>query len=97
MQFQKDWDVGKDYEVRKQIGHGSYGNVCEAIHKPTGKKVAIKKILNMFQDEVDTKRMLREIHILRMLDNENIVKLYDILEPSDYKRFNSLFLVLEYA
>jgi len=71
--------------------------VCEAIHRPSGTKVAIKKILNLFQDEVDTKRMLREIHILRMLNNNNIVKLYDILEPTDYKKFDSLFLVLEYA
>jgi len=36
MQFQKEWDVGKDYEVKKLIGQGSYGNVAEAIHKPTG-------------------------------------------------------------
>ncbi len=41
--------------------------------------------------------MLREIHILRKLDNENIVKLYDIIEPSDLKRFNSLYLVLEHV
>lgn len=74
--------MGKEYEVKKQIGSGSYGNVCEAIHKATGQKVAIKKILNLFQDEVDSKRMLREIRILRKLNkNSNIVKLYDILEP----------------
>ncbi len=41
--------------------------------------------------------MLREIKILRKLDNENIVKLFDIIEPSDKKNFNSLFLVLEYV
>eukprot|EP00347_Sterkiella_histriomuscorum_P003244 403365038 len=97
MQFQKEWDVGKDYEVKKQIGQGSYGNVSEAIHKETGQKVAIKKLLNLFQDEVDTKRLLREIQILRRLKNDNIIKLYDIIEPTDPKRFNTLFLVLEYA
>lgn len=48
MQFQREWDVGKDYDVKKQIGQGSYGNVCEAVHKATGTKVAIKKILNLF-------------------------------------------------
>lgn len=53
--------MGKDYEAKKLIGQGSYGNVCEAIHKPTGTKVAVKKLLSLFQDEVDTKRMLREI------------------------------------
>ena len=65
------------------------------MHKATGTKVAIKKMLCLFQDEVDTKRMLREIQILRKLDNENIVKLYDIIEPSNQNTFNHLFLVLE--
>lgn len=38
-----DWEVTADYEIVKQIGSGSYGSVAEAIHKPTGKKVAIKR------------------------------------------------------
>lgn len=67
--------------MKKLIGYGSYGNVCEAVHKKTGKKVAIKKLVKMFADEIDTKRMLREILILKKLNNANIVKLYDILEP----------------
>jgi serine/threonine protein kinase len=57
----KEWDVGADYEIKKQIGCGSYGKVSEAIHLPTGKRVAIKKILNLFEDLIDTKRLLREI------------------------------------
>lgn len=79
------------------IGQGSYGNVCEAIHRKTGTRVAIKKMLNLFSDEVDTKRMLREIHILRMLESEHVVKLLDIIEPPNLKEFNSLYLVLELA
>jgi len=79
------------------IGQGSYGNVCEAIHRKTGTKVAIKKMMNLFSDEVDTKRMLREIHILRMLESEHVVKLLDIIEPINILDFNCLFLVLEHA
>jgi serine/threonine protein kinase len=71
--------------------------VCEAVHVSTGKRVAIKKILNLFEDAIDTKRLLREILILKNLNNMNIVKLYDILEPADPQRFNSLYLVLEHA
>jgi mitogen-activated protein kinase 1/3 len=37
-----DWNVGKQYELIKLLGQGSYGAVASAIHKPTGKKVAIK-------------------------------------------------------
>ena len=59
--------------------------------------IAIKKILNLFEDPIDTKRLLREIQLLRNLNNPNIVKLFDILEPMDRSSFNNLFLVLEYA
>lgn len=38
-----DWEVSEDYEIVKQVGSGSYGQVAEAIHKPSGKKVAIKR------------------------------------------------------
>lgn len=53
--------MGKDYEIIKVIGWGSYGRVADAIHKPTGTKVVIKKMLNLFDDVIDTKRLLREI------------------------------------
>lgn len=61
MSNSREWNVGNDFEIKKQIGTGSYGKVCEAIHKPTGKTVAIKKMLNLFEDQIDTKRLLREI------------------------------------
>ncbi len=94
-QTQKEWEVGKDYEIKKIIGWGSYGKVAEAIHKPSGRKVAIKKMLNLFEDVIDTKRLLREIQILKQLDNRNVVKLYDMLELQDPKNFKNIYLVLE--
>ena len=63
----KDWEVGPDYECQKLLGSGSYGAVAMAIHKPTGRKVAIKKMDGVFEDETDCKRILREIKILRKL------------------------------
>lgn len=53
--------------------------------------------MNLFEDPIDTKRLLREIQILRSLNNQNIVKLYDILEPKDTNTFNHLYLILEHA
>lgn len=41
--------------------------VAEAIDNETQKKVAIKKIINVFDQEIDCKRLFREIYILRRL------------------------------
>ena len=38
------FSVGTKYQVETVIGEGAYGVVCSAIHRPTGIKVAIKKI-----------------------------------------------------
>ncbi len=92
-----DWDVGPDYEITKQIGSGSYGMVCEALHLPTGEKVAIKRVSRIFDDVVDCKRLLREIAILRYLNHPNVVRLRSICLPRDLTQFNELFLVLEHA
>jgi mitogen-activated protein kinase 1/3 len=60
-----DWKVGPNYEVIKLLGQGSYGAVASALHKPTGAKVAIKQMKGVFEDEIDCKRILREIAILK--------------------------------
>ena len=63
-----DWEVPSDkYKLEKIIGQGSYGSVARAIHLKSGAKVAIKKMDNIFDDEVDCKRILREITLLRKL------------------------------
>jgi mitogen-activated protein kinase 1/3 len=56
----KEWGPILDrYEPIKILGSGSYGKVAEAIDKITKKKVAIKKINELFVDLIDTKRVLR--------------------------------------
>lgn len=93
----QDWDVGNNYEVVKQVGSGSYGYVVQAIQKSTGKKVAIKRLNKIFEDVIDCKRILREVTLLRKLQHPNLVHIVEILEPSDLKTFDSLYVVLEYA
>jgi mitogen-activated protein kinase 1/3 len=44
----------------------------------TKEEVAIKKIETAFSNLVDSKRVLREIKILKFFEHENIVKLIDI-------------------
>ena len=48
--------VGDAYELIKEIGAGSYGEVVLARHIDTRKLVAIKKIDQLFQLVQDAKR-----------------------------------------
>ena len=52
---------------------------------------------NIFDDEVDCKRILREITLLRRLRHPYVVELFDIIEPADTEKFDTLYVVLELA
>jgi mitogen-activated protein kinase 1/3 len=71
--------------------------VCYGRHIKSGKKVAIKQMRGVFDNETDCKRILREIKLLRRLDHPYIIKLYDIVEPKDLDNFSEVYLVLELA
>ena len=43
----------------KQIGSGAYGVVVSALDRQKNKKVAIKKVINAFDDLIDAKRIVR--------------------------------------
>ena len=79
------------YEIIGIVGEGAYGVVYKAKHKDTGefgKKsqnqhpnesktsvVAIKKFKESDEDEIAKKTIMREVKMLRMLKNKNIVLL----------------------
>ena len=71
--------------------------MASALHKPTGKKVAIKKRDGVFEDEVDCKRILREVTLLRRLKHPYVVELFDVIEPKNLATFDTLYVVLELA
>jgi serine/threonine protein kinase len=85
-----------DFEIEGYIGQGSYGLVVRAINKRSGTRVAIKKFKKLYEDDVDTLRVLREISILRQLDHPKIVKLLDIIIP-DKNSVNPIFIVMEHC
>ncbi len=91
------WECGEKYRLLKVLGHGSYGEVAQAEQMGSGRKVAIKRIHNVFDVEMDTKRILREVNILRQMEDERIVDLIDIIPPRDYANFNELYLVFEFV
>ena len=52
---------------------------------------------NIFEDETDCKRILREVTLMRKLKHPFVVDLIEILYPSDPKNFDTLYVVMEYA
>lgn len=77
------------------LGRGSYGAVCSAIHKPTGMKVAIKKMDGVFEDEIDCKRILREINLLRKLKHPYVIDIFDMIPPKNKENFETVYIVLK--
>ena len=92
----KEWrPILEKYEPVKVLGSGSYGQVIEAHSKETKKKVAIKRVSGLFEDLIDTKRVLREITLLRFMKNQFIVELQDIIYDKDDPKFDTIFLIFE--
>ncbi|MEW5302453.1 MAG: hypothetical protein WDW38_002390 [Sanguina aurantia] len=77
------------------IGKGSYGVVCAARDNFTGEKVAIKKIQNVFENVADATRILREIKLLRLLKQPDVVEVKHVLLPSDPRNFQDIYVVFE--
>ncbi len=96
--FYNEWKVVlQEYYIIKVLGNGSYGCVVEACHLQTGATVAIKRIPRLFEDILDSKRILREITLLGSMKNQFIVELQDILYDNTNPQFDTIFLVFEYA
>lgn len=84
------------YRLEQVIGEGSYGVVCSAVNVETGEKVAVKRIMRVFEEAPEATRTLRELKFLRLLKgHENIITIKDVLLPSDRDRFDDVFVVLE--
>ncbi|CAH0475701.1 unnamed protein product [Peronospora belbahrii] len=92
-----NWDVGSRYTLVRLLGKGSYGQVAEAFDTERQRKVAIKKIINVFDQEIDCKRLYREIYILRRLSHSQVINLIDVIPPENYDTFTDLYLVFDFV
>lgn len=63
-----------------------------ALHKPSGQKVAIKKI-TPFDHSMFCLRTLREMKLLRYFNHENIISILDIQKPRNYETFSEVYLI----
>ena len=91
------FEVDARYQLKSVVGKGAYGLVCAAedtmaTAAPSGAApespvsltagmVAVKKITDPFHDRTDSKRMLREIRLLRTLQHPNVLHLVDMSPP----------------
>ena len=89
--------IMRDYEYVKHLGSGSYGSVCAARHRATGRLVAVKRIKNVWARFDSTRRAVLEIYIARNFEHRCIVPILDVLEPVDRDNFDDLFVVYALA
>ncbi|KAF6732578.1 Mitogen-activated protein kinase 6 [Oryzias melastigma] len=97
------FDLGSRYMDLKPLGYGGNGLVFSAVDTDCDKRVAVKKII--LTDPQSVKHALREIKIIRRLDHDNIVKVFEVLGPSGRRltedvvsltEVNSVYIVQEY-
>ncbi|KAK1589159.1 hypothetical protein Q3G72_031084 [Acer saccharum] len=77
------------------IGRGAYGIVCSVLNSETNEMVAVKKIANAFDNQMDAKRTLREIKLLRHLDHENVIAIRDVIPPPLRREFSDVYIATE--
>ena len=80
------------YDLKGDLGKGKFGLVKLAIHKESGRKVAVKIINKKLVSEVDVQQVKSEIDILKIAKHPNIIKLYDVFENEKY-----IYILMEYC
>ena len=75
--------VDPRYVIRSHVGQGAQGVIWSAIDSLSAeqKEVAVKKVPNALDEVLASKRLLRELRVLRHLKHENVIALIDIMLP----------------
>jgi serine/threonine protein kinase len=89
------FELDSKYKVLEYLGAGAYGVVASCHNSQDNTTYAIKKCKKVFYSRTLAKRTLREMRLLRLIDNDNIVKIRSILIPSNLLSFDSMYVVFE--
>ena len=93
-----------DYEILKEIGSGTYGQVVKARHVKSEIFVAIKLLKNCFRDIYNARKVISEIQIMRKLtalkDNCFTTHIFDVITPAinsnSSEPIDYVFIVMDY-
>lgn len=89
-------DGKKTTEWDRPIGYGAFGVVWAVTDPRTGKRVALKKLSNVFQSLVSCTRVYRELVILCAIKHENLVAAVDVIIPTSSTVFNEIYVLTEF-
>ena len=78
------------YDIKQTLGKGRFGLVKSAIHKKSGRVVAVKVMSKKEMSVNDLELQRREIEILKMCQHPHIVRLLDVFENQDY-----IYIIME--
>ena len=87
--FFENWDLvfvivsgnsNSEFQPDRPIGYGAFGVVWSVTDPRDGKRVALKKLPNVFQSLVSSKRVFRELKMMRFFKHENVLSCLDILQ-----------------
>jgi serine/threonine protein kinase len=93
------WHGAHRYLLGGEIGRGAYGVVRVARELATGRKVAIKRISDVFKDQEHAKHVVRELKLHRILCKEapgTVVALIEVLLPRSPSDFDHVYVVMEH-
>eukprot|EP00755_Sulcionema_specki_P016498 Sspe_Gene.10400::Locus_3474_Transcript_1_1_Confidence_1.000_Length_571::g.10400::m.10400 len=74
--------LGKKYELKEQLGKGSYAHVYRVIEKSSLRPYAVKIMDKERLGEKGLRQVKGEVEILRTLNHPNIVRLHEVCEDS---------------
>jgi serine/threonine protein kinase len=83
-------DLYDFYDLKENLGKGKYGLVKQAVHKRTGRDVAVKIIKKKELSLKDLELLKREIEVLKVCQHPSIIRFYDVFENQDY-----IYIVME--
>lgn len=82
-------------ETDKVVGYGAFGVVWSVTDPRSGRRVALKKMPNVFQTVVSAKRVFREVKMLCTLKHDNVLHTVDCLQPPLTDLFHEVYILCE--